>query len=378
MASTIDRSLVDSINYRVGAQLVLITAADAQTESSTDESSGAQTLTVTGYNAPPVQELEQVEGIDKLSRVGEYDGRLLLRGKQITGTVLGIDRAGLAAVTRYREDYSDVPLANMMNDLADTRTGVVISQRAADENGLIIGQEIEFQVNALGEWQNAMRAPIVGIVEYFPTLDPSEGFFLITNIDPIFEMTGSPLPYNVWLTLKPGYTIDQVLKNIQAISFPVLRWLSPELALQEAQAQPARRGVLGFLSIGFVAAIALTLIGAVIQSVSSFRAQAAQLGSLRAMGLGSFSVLIYMVLLQGMTAASGILSGTTIGVGTTLLFLPLLDFSGGLPPYLVRVAWDEIVLVYLIFAGVLFFVTMFVSLVLSREQLSAIVRLGES
>ncbi|MCU0512976.1 MAG: ABC transporter permease [Anaerolineae bacterium] len=378
MASTLDRSLVDSVNYRIGAELVLVAAADAQTEAQTNAATGTQTLTVTGYNPPPVRELEQLPGIAGFSRVGRYEARLQLRGRQLQGVVLGIDRAALAAVTRYREDYSDVPLANMMNDLAGRRTGVVISRQTAVDNGLLIGQEIEFQVNALGEWQNALRAPIVGVIDYFPTLNPADGFFLLTSLDPIFEMAGSALPFNIWLTLAPGATVAQVQREVAAIGFPVLRWLSPAAALAEAQAQPARRGVLGFLSVGFVAAIMLTLIGAVIQSVSSFRAQAAQLGSLRAMGLSGSSVLVYMILLQGLSAASGILSGTTIGVATTLLFLPLLDFSGGLPPYLVRVAWDEIILVYALFAGVLFFVTLFVSLLLSREQLATIVRLGEA
>ncbi|MGB1285285.1 MAG: hypothetical protein ACPG7F_02030 [Aggregatilineales bacterium] len=379
MASTLDRSLVDSINYRVGAEMVLVTAPDAQTEAEQDADSGQQTLTVVGYNAPPIQELEGVEGIEHLTRVGRYDARLSLRGQRLNGQILGIDRHTLAAVTRFREDFSTVELSEMMNQLATQRTGVVISQATLEEYGLLIGQEIEFEVNALGEWQNAMRAPIVGVVEYFPTLDPRElDFFLITNITPIFEMSGSTLPFNVWLTLENDANPDDVIAGIQDVGFPVIRALLPAEELAAAQAEPARRGVLGFLSIGFVASIALTLIGTVIQSTASFRAQAAQLGSLRAMGLGSFTVAIYMILLQGMAAASGILSGTSIGVATTLLFLPLLDFSGGLPPYLVRVAWGEIAIVYAIFAGVLFFVTLFTSIFLSRQQLSTVVKLGES
>jgi putative ABC transport system permease protein len=116
----------------------------------------------------------------------------------------------------------------------------------------------------------------------------------------------------------------------------------------------------------------------VIQSTASFTAQSAQLGSLRAMGLGAFSMRIYVILLQGMIAASGILSGTAIGVGTTLLFLPYYDFSGGLPPYQVRVDWDNITIVYVMFAGVLLLVTVMLSLLLSRQQLSNLVKLGDT
>ena len=73
----------------------------------------------------------------------------------------------------------------------------------------------------------------------------------------------------------------------------------------------------------------------------------------RVWGNGSNRGKVGTVCCQGIAAASGILSGTSIGLATTLLFLPLLDFSGGLPPYLVRVAWGDITLVYSVFAGVL-------------------------
>jgi hypothetical protein len=56
----------------------------------------------------------------------------------------------------------------------------------------------------------------------------------------------------------------------------------------------------------------------------------------------------------------------------------LLDFSGGLPPYLVRVAWGDIARVYIIFAGILFVVTMLSAVAMGRERLSALVRLGEA
>ena len=79
-----------------------------------------------------------------------------------------------------------------------------------------------------------------------------------------------------------------------------------------------------------------------------------------------------------MITVSGIASGTAIGVGTTLLFLPYFDFSGGLPPYNVDVDWTNITIVYAVFAGVLFGVTIILSLVLTRQQLSNVVKLGDT
>jgi putative ABC transport system permease protein len=376
MAGTVDRSLVDTIDYRVGADLVLVTAVDAQTEREQDTDSGQTITNVTGFNAPPVQNLARVEGIAYYSRVGRYHARLVLGSQRVDGTLVGVDRGAIAAVTHFREDFASDQLAMLFNNLAGTRTGIILSRQTAEQHDLIVGQEVRVQVSALNEWYDT-RVRIMGVVDYFPTLDPAVGFFALTNIEPIFELVGSPLPFDVWVSLKPDVDVTTVREQIQAVNFPVLRWVSVDSALAEARAEPARRGVLGFLSVGFVASVTLTLIAAIIQSVASFRAQHLQLGVLRAMGLRSFALGLYMLLLNGIATSSGILSGTCIGVVTTLLFLPLLDFSAGLPPYLVRVAWDDINIVYLVFAAISITVTLATTLFLSRQQLAAVVRLGD-
>lgn len=375
MASTLDRSLSDTIDYRIGADLVLETAIDPQTEQETDED-GQTTTTVTGYNVPPAEDVDKIPGVSYVSRVGKYTARMTIGAQRADGIVLGMDRSAMAAVTRFREDYAAESLAGLLNQLAGNRTGLLVSRKLAEQYNMALGQEVTLEINALNQWYSA-RVPVVNVLDYFPTLNPNQGFFALANIEPIWEMSGTSLPHDLWLDLEEGADPEAVKQAIVESGFPVLRFRDPNKALQTAQSEPARRGVLGFLSVGFVAAIGLTLIASIIQSTASFRAQSTQLGALRAMGLGGLSVATYVIVLQGLAAISGILSGTSIGVATTMLFLPLLDFSSGLPPYLVRVAWDEIALVYLVFAGVLFGVTSLTTLILSREQLATIVRLGE-
>lgn len=376
MANTLDQSLLDVIQYRVGSELKVTTISDTQTES-TEDDSGETTDEVTGYNAPPVLDLWNLPEIESLSRVGEYDARITLGGQRLTGLVLGVDREGLGGVTYMRNDYSDVPLGNMLNELADNRTGVILSKKTAEQYNILIGEEITYQITALGEWQSEIRATIIGLIDYFPTIDPdAQDFFLITSITPLFEVVGTPLPFDVWINMADDATLDTTKQAIASINFPVLRYDDPDTQLAQAQAEPSRRGVLGFLSVGFVAAIILTLIGSIIQSTASLQAQSAQLGSLRAMGLGSFSVRLYVLLLQSLIAISGVGSGTLIGLGTTILFLPMFDFSGGLPPYQLRLAWDEILLVYGMFGAVLLLVALVMAFVLTRQQLSNAIKLG--
>ncbi|MBI5927736.1 MAG: hypothetical protein HY862_00390 [Chloroflexi bacterium] len=376
MASTLDRSLEDTIDYEIGAPSVLVVASEAQTETTTNDSGEAEQELV-GYNILPATNLLAVDGVQSVSRVGRFTTQIFLSNQRISGTTLGVDRGTLGSIAYFRDDYADESLPALLNKLAGNRTGILLSRKTAETYHLQVGQEIRMQYSALGETYET-TVPIVGLLDYFPTLDPADGFFAITNLDPIFELVGTELPHDVWISLIPGADRATVQTGVQAIGFPVLRWLDPKESLLEAQLAPGRRGVLGFLSVGFVSSIVLTLVGSIIQSTASFRAQALQLGSLRAMGLGGGAVGEYLIFAQGIASSGGVLGGTLIGTATTLLFLPLLDFSGGLPPYLIRVAWDEIILVYGVFAGILIIVTLLTTALLSREHLSALVKLGDA
>ncbi len=374
MAGTIDRSLEDTVNYRIGADSVLVMAADAKTEQDED-SDDATALAVVGFNTLPASDLLNIEGVSQVSRVGRYPARMTVAGARPEGILLGVDRASIAAVMHQRDDYAPESFAELFNRLAVQRDGVLVSATAMETYSLAVGQDIAVQVGALGNWYD-MRVPILGVVEYFPTLDPSEDFFLIANMDPIFELVGTELPHDIWLSLSSE--ADAVQTQVRELDYPVLEWRDPDSALAVAKAAPSRRGVLGFLSVGFVASIVLTLIVAITQNAASFRAQALQLGSLRAIGMPARTVGAYLLFSQGLATASGIIGGTCIGVLTTLAFLPLLDFSSGLPPYLVRVAWDEITLVYGLFAVVLTVVLFVTTLLMGRERLSTVVKLGDA
>lgn len=373
IASTMDRSLKDTMDYRIGADAVIVSASDANTETSDDGS----TTTVTGFNTLPVADLLTIPSVQAASRVGRYPAQMRLSNQTVQATVVGMDRATMAAIAKFRDDYSSMPLADLMNLLAGNRNGLLISTQMAVKYNLRINQTITYQVQALNQWYE-IKAPILGMLDYFPTLDPRTKAFMLTTIEPIWEAVGTELPHDVWLSLDPAADRVAVQAAARELGFAILEWRDPQVALKVALASPSRRGVLGFLSIGFVASIALTLISSVVQNAASFRAQAVQLGSLRAMGLSSLSLGAYLIISQGTAVLSGILGGTGIGVATTLLYLPLLDFSDGLPPYLVRVAWDNIFIVYGLFAGVLFALTLLTTFILGRQQLFTMVKLGDA
>jgi putative ABC transport system permease protein len=376
LASTLDRSLHDTIQYQVGADLVLVTAIDALVEQQGDD---AQSLVVTGFNAPPVEQLTRLPGITDVARVGRYRARLQVGSRSIaTGEVLGVDRWSLANVATFRADYADRPLSELMNHLAVERTGILLDRATAMQYGLALGQALTLEVQALNVWY-AMQVRVVDVVDYFPTITPSaNGFFAITNLTPIFETVGTPLPFNVWLGLQPGINRMALQTTIREQGFPVISYRDSEAALRLAQADAGRRGVFGFLSVGFIASVLLTLIAVGVQNAATYRVQARQLGMLQSLGLSRAASYRCLLLLQILPSGSSLLSGAAIGAGMTLLYLPLLDFSAGAPPYLVRLAWDDILPVVLGFGGAFALLTWLSALLLGRQQLISILRLGES
>ncbi len=378
LASTLDASLRDSIDYQIGADVVLVPPTDAETEAERN-SSGQQTgVDVQGFNVLPADDLATIAGVQAVSRVGRYPAQIVLPNERPQGTVLGIDRALMAAVTRYRDDYSTTPLADLFNRLATQRTGIILNASFARARHLEVGGALTVQISALNTWAE-ITVPIIGLVDYFPTLDPTpdNAFFGLMSLDVVFETVGSELPYEFWLAVAADADRDAIRAQAAALGYPILDWRDPERELQAALLAPLRRGVLGFLSVGFLAAVGLTLIGAVIQNAATFRAQATQLGMLRAMGFGRAAASAYIFTVQGLAAVGAVGGGTLIGVATTLLYLPILDFSGGLPPYFVRVAWEEITLVYAAFGGGLVLVILTTTLTLSRASLSTVIKLGD-
>jgi len=97
--------------------------------------------------------------------------------------------------------------------------------------------------------------------------------------------------------------------------------------------------VLGFLSVGFVATYA-DAGGFDCAKRGIFQRTGSTTGFAAGDGLGSLSVAIYLIFVQGI-AQPAYFKRTSIGWRQRSI-PALLDFSNGLPPYLVRVDWANI------------------------------------
>lgn len=159
-------------------------------------------------------------------------------------------------------------------------------------------------------------------------------------------------------------------------------WDEPFSRVQVEQTNPARQGLFGLLSIGFVAAVLLTVVGFFLYMFFSFRRRTVELGVLRSVGLPFDRMIRLLGWELALLMGSGLAWGSVMGIIVSFLFIPYLqvgrDPADLVPPYLVEIAWNSVWQIYLLF-GLLFVVVLFaVSTLLSRMKLFQAIKLGES
>jgi len=110
----------------------------------------------------------------------------------------------------------------------------------------------------------------------------------------------------------------------------------------------------GLLTLGFLAAGLLTIVGLALHTLLSFHERTIELGVLRVLGLSLAQMRLYLA--GGLVALLllGLVSGTALGMATGQLFIPFLQAESGLhpdtPPLIIRTAWGNIALIYALFA----------------------------
>ena len=141
-------------------------------------------------------------------------------------------------------------------------------------------------------------------------------------------------------------------------------------------------GLFGVLSVGFLAAAFLTVLGFLLYALFSFRRRFIELGTLRAIGLSPGQMTTFVAWELAFLILLGLGAGTLIGTLISNLFIPYLQIGAGatamIPPFDVEIAWPAIMRIYLLF-GVLFLVALSILAgFLLRMKIFQAIKLGET
>ncbi len=385
LAFTLDKHLTEQMYYQAGADMNFIDLGEGTQDTSlTAIAQAASTSTSEEESGPrwlflPVTDYLNAPGVEKATRVGRYPAYVRSSSASQTGVFIGVDRAEFSSIAFWRNDFAQESLGGLMNALAITRNGVLVSRTFFQEQALLIGDNIRITVVTYGQ-SNDIDFKVVGTFDYFPTWYPSQGPLFVGNLDYVFENAGGQFPYYVWLKTAPHADFKDL--GNRSLSSRILDWTAPGLKIAAEQQRPERQGLFGLLSIGFSAAAVLTVLGFLLYALFSFRRRMVELGILRAVGLSAGQMASFLGWELAFLISIGGLLGTGLGAFISKFFIPFLQIGVGetarIPPYAVTIAWPAIFRVYMLF-GLLFVIALIALVImLRRMKIFQAIKLGET
>jgi putative ABC transport system permease protein len=393
IALTLDRHLTDSLYFRNGADIRLVEMGDPSKIDSPFAMQGSPDSNVQAveeapaeeeplyYTFVPVREHLRIPGVLGAARMGEYVAQPQARNVSEKSALIGVDRVDFQQTAYFREDFSAQPLGGLMNTLAANPSALLVQRNFLAENNLRIGEPLLMNVNVSGLPARSITFTIAGAFDMFPHLNPEENRDLfVGNLDYIFENLGTAVQYDVLLAVTPDTELDKVVDQAGSLGFLVINGEDTRAAIREAQVQPERRGLFGLLSAGFIAASLLTIVGFVLSAIITFRSRRIQLGMLRTVGLSATQMGFFIALEQVLLIGLGALAGSLLGVLVSQLFIPFMQVGGSLantiPPFVVRIAWRDLMLIYASLALALAVALMIMLISLRRLKAFEAIKLG--
>jgi putative ABC transport system permease protein len=385
MALTLDGHLVDRVYYQFGADVRLNETGEstdlfvgagqgmASEGGAEEETSGPRWLFL------PVSQHLDVQGVSAAARVGKYTTYYSPAGRE-TGTFTGVDRVDFPDVAFFRADFASHSLGGLMNMLALNPDSLLVDQAFLERHGVRVGDPLRL-ILSLGGDQKEVDFEIAGTLDLFPTVFPEDGSFFVGNLDYAFQQAGDEYPYNVWLATDGTRAIEDVVADLGQMGFTILDYDDSREIILTEQTRPERQGLFGVLSVGFLAAAGLTVLGFLLYAVFSFRQRFIELGVLRAIGLTLGQMVAFLTGEQLTLILTGAVVGTALGVWASHLFVPFLQVNSGLhphtPPFVVQIAWSDIDRIYMVFGGMLLVGVVAMTIMLIRMRVFEAVKLGE-
>jgi putative ABC transport system permease protein len=390
MARTLDQSMLDSWRYRYGADYQLIESGE-NTELASDTAGEGESTTAStqgqfqGWAFVPVSEHLKAEGVTGAIRVGNYPVEVRMSRASTRARIYGIDRVEFPKVAFFREDFAWSNLGVLMNRLALDNSAVLVNPGFLRDFALGVGDRVPITISVYGE-RREVDFIIADVIDYFPTFYPDDqndiDYFFVGNLDYIFEQMGGEYPYEVWISTEPEAEIEKIVDDLKQYDINVVSAYSSSKAIEQEQAKPERTGVFGILSVGFVAAALLTVLGFLLHTYISFRQRYIEFGVMRAIGLSVGQMIGFLGIEQLTLIVSGITSGTVIGVWVSRLFIPFLQVGGSqnatIPPFVVLIAWGDIIRIYAVFAVMLLAAVGSMIYFLLHLRIFEAVKLGEA
>jgi putative ABC transport system permease protein len=328
------------------------------------------------YIEPPFTLYRELEGVQHAARVLRTKGNVVISGKSFgQGMLMGIDNVDFAKVAWFRQDLFKAHPYQYLNLLGTYEQAVIVPTSFAEKNHIKAGDIISISIQ-----QQLVEFVVVATVPYWPSQYPDQMPFFIANLEYIYDQ--APItPYEVWLKMKDGAKVAPLVEalNAKQIQLASIKDVRNELITQKKH--PARGGVFGILSLGFLVSVLVSLVGYILYWFFNLSSRVVQFGVLRAMGLSRKQLTGMLLLEQGFTAGLSIALGVGIGKLTSYLFLPFLQTAENVktqvPPFRVVFHARDTDQLYIVVAFMMCTGAALLFLHIRRLRVHQAVKLGE-
>jgi putative ABC transport system permease protein len=370
MAASLDRWLVDRMSYQSGADLAFDPMPFSEGSTPSD-----------GNWIPPTGDFQTLAGVLKATRVGDYPSRVTPAGaSQTRARLMAIDRLDFPQAAWWRKDFSPESLGAMMNRLALSPDGVLVSNTFLKQYNLKLGDKISIQANVDYVVSFTSEYTIVGSYDYFPTAyEETNGYTVIANMDFIVDTLGYTPLHGIWLKLAPGTQGKQVLKDIEdTLKIKAGSVLDTAQIIAAEQAKLERVGIFGTLTVGFLATAVMAIMGLLVYSYASLRERVYRFAVLNALGLLRQQIIQQVVTEYTFLSLFGATAGAVIGITISRLIIPFFRYTGEkgvpLPPIIPVIAQDQVVVLSISFALIILFAEVLTIMTVFRQQLARLIK----
>jgi len=296
------------------------------------------TPTKINYNEPPFEVFRTLPGVEHAARVLQTKASVTISGKTAgQGTIVGIDNVDFARVAWFRDDLYPANPYKYLAVMGKAPEFALVSSNLAKKFNLKPGDQVQAMLS-----EEPVTFVVAAVLPYWPAQYPDESPFIVANLDYIYDE--APLmQYDVWLKMKPDAKTPDIIPALQKKGIEIASISDARNELIVQSKHPARGGVFGILSLGFLVSAVVSLAGYILFWFFNLSGRIVQIGVLRAMGLSRKQLTGMLLLEQVFTAGLSIGLGIGIGKLTSMVFLPFLqttdNAAGQVPPF--RVVFDN-------------------------------------
>lgn len=263
--------------------------------------------------------------------------------------------------------------------LADAAIPAIASAAFLEASALAVGESLPLEIAGVRR-----TVEVVGAVRAFPTVEEDQPV-LVVDLPTItllrFEGSDSVDPPDEWWFAVDDGALDATVAALEDRPIDSRSVVSQAGRARALATDPVALGIIGALSIGFVAATLFAVVGFVVSAAVSARERVSEFALLRALGLSSGQLSSWLSLENAVLAVVSLVAGCALGLVIAWVVLPFVTVTQEartpFPPVNLDVPWMTIG--GLVLAGILALAATILVLawLLRRIGLAAVLRTGE-